>query len=189
MEAAKIKEIEKHREVLKKREQLFRQQALLAEKENIQLRNEKLKTEMTFRDKELANQTMNIIQKNEFLVKLRDELQHLQKSTSEGAFKTKLVTLLRRINKEIDNKQQNQIFDAYFDEVHEDFFEHLRNRFPDLSAREMRLSAYIRMNLTTKEIAVLLNISDRGVEIARYRLRKKLNLERETNLTSFLLNI
>lgn len=189
METAKIKEIEKHREALREREQMFKQQALLSEKENIQLRNEKLKAEMTFRDKELANQTMNIIQKNEFLVKLRDELQRLQKSVSESTFKTKLLTLSRRINKEIDNKQQNQIFETYFDEVHEEFFEHLRNKFPDLSAREMRLSAYIRMNLTTKEIAVLLNISDRGVEIARYRLRKKLNLERETNLTTFLLNI
>lgn len=189
MEAAQIKEINKQREILKEREQMFRQQALLAEKENIQLRNEKLKAEMTFRDKELANQTMNIIQKNEFLVKLRDELQRFQKSTTEGAFKTKLATLLQRINKEIDNKQQNQIFETYFDEVHEEFFQQLRTRFPDLSAREMKLSAYIRMNLTTKEIASLLNISDRGVEIARYRLRKKLNLEREINLTTFLMNI
>src|SRR5690606_25130795 len=141
------------------------------------------------RDKELANQTMNIIQKNEFLVKLKEELQKLQKSSDDGSVKTKLSAISRRINKEIDNEQQNQMFETYFEEVHKEFFQNLRNKYPDLTARERKLSAYIRMNLTTKEIAVLLNISDRGVEIARYRLRKKFNLERETNLTTFLLNI
>ncbi|HDR51386.1 MAG TPA: hypothetical protein ENN90_07165, partial [Mariniphaga anaerophila] len=87
------------------------------------------------------------------------------------------------------NEQQNQIFETYFEEVHKDFFKKIRDKYPELTAREMKLSAYIRMNLTTKEIAVLLNISNRGVEIARYRLRKRFNLERETNLTTFLLNI
>lgn len=189
METAKRKEIEKHQEALKEKEQLFRQQALLAEKENIKLRNEKLTAEMLHRNKDLANQTMNIIQKNEFLVKIKEELQRLQKSTSEGTVKTKLSAMARRINKELDNEQQNQIFETYFDEVHSKFFKRLRSKYPDLTAREMKLSAYIRMNLSTKEIAVLLNISDRGVEIARYRLRKKLNLERETNLATFLLNV
>lgn len=187
--ALRIREIEKHRRELKEREQVFLQQTLLAEKENIRLRNEKLTAEMQHRDKELANQTMNIIQKNEFLVKLKEELQKLQKSSDDGSVKTKLSAISRRINKEIDNEQQNQMFETYFEEVHKEFFQNLRNKYPDLTARERKLSAYIRMNLTTKEIAVLLNISDRGVEIARYRLRKKFNLERETNLTTFLLNI
>lgn len=185
----KRKETEKHQAALKEREQIYNQQSLLAEKENIRLRNEKLKAEMQHRDKELANQTMSIIHKNELLVKLKEEFQHLQKIATEGSVKTKLAVLIRHIIKEIDNEQQNKIFETYFDEVHNDFFERLRNKHPDITAREMKLSAYIRMNLTTKEIAVLLNISDRGVEIARYRLRKKFNLERETNLTTFLLNI
>ena len=185
----KRKEIKKHRNELKEREQTFRQQTLLAEKENIRLRNEKLMAEMQHRDKELANQTMSIIHKNELLIKLKEELQHLQKTATDGSVKTKLSALNRRINKEIDNEQQNQIFETYFEEVHKDFFKKIRDKYPELTAREMKLSAYIRMNLTTKEIAVLLNISNRGVEIARYRLRKRFNLERETNLTTFLLNI
>jgi ligand-binding sensor domain-containing protein/DNA-binding CsgD family transcriptional regulator len=185
----KRKEAEKHQKELKEREQTFQKQSLMAEKENIRLRNEKLTAEMQHRDKELANQTMSIIHKNELLVKLKEELQHLQKTASDGSVKTKLSALNRRINKEIDNEQQNQIFETYFEEVHKEFFKRIRDKYPDLTAREMKLSAYIRMNLTTKEIAVLLNISNRGVEIARYRLRKRFNLERETNLTTFLLNI
>ncbi|MDX9928185.1 MAG: LuxR C-terminal-related transcriptional regulator, partial [Bacteroidales bacterium] len=75
------------------------------------------------------------------------------------------------------------------DEVHEEFFERLKKQFPQLSPREMRLCAYIRMNLSSKEIAVLLNIGDRGVEIGRYRLRKKLELPRETSLSTYLSHI
>jgi DNA-binding CsgD family transcriptional regulator len=103
--------------------------------------------------------------------------------------KNKLNILLKKINKEIDNKQQKQVFETYFDEVHEEFFKRLKGKYPEISPREMRLCAYIRMDLTSKEIAVLLNITDRGVEISRYRLRKKLELPRETNLSTFLSNI
>ncbi len=179
----------KHRTELKQKEKEFQHQALIAEKEIIRLKNEKLQNEMVHRDMELANQTMGIIQKNKFLVKVKDELQRMQKSTDDEKLKKKLTSLNRNINKEIDNKQQNQIFETYFDEVHSEFFERLKEKYPDISPREMRLCAFIRMNLTSKEIAMLLNISDRGVEISRYRLRKKLDISRETNLSVFLSNI
>jgi ligand-binding sensor domain-containing protein/DNA-binding CsgD family transcriptional regulator len=189
IELSRKKEKLKHAAELQKKEEQFQHQALVAEKEIIRLRNEKLQNEMIHRDKELANQTMGIIQKNKFLGKLKEELNQAMKNTSDAQLKTKLSTLNRRINKEIDNKQQNQIFETYFDEVHEDFFERLKQEFPTLSPRETRLCAYIRMNLTSKEIAALLNISDRGVEIGRYRLRKKLDIPREINLSTFLSNI
>jgi DNA-binding CsgD family transcriptional regulator len=164
-------------------------QKLVTEKEIISLRNEKLQNEMMFRDKELANQTMSIIQKNKFLVSLKEDLQRIQKSVNDEHLKRTLTGLNRNINKEIDNKQQNQIFETYFDEVHREFFTVLKEKFPGLSPREMRLSAYIRMNLTSKEIAALLNITDRGVEISRYRLRRKLDLPRDVNLSIFLTNL
>jgi len=189
LKVAKRKQAQKHREELEKKEERFQHQALVNEKEIIRLRNEKLHGEMIYRDKELANQTMGIIQKNKFLTKLKNELQRIQKATGDGELKTKLATLNRRINREIDNKQQNQLFETYFDEVHEEFFKRLKEEHPELSPREMRLSAYIKMNLSSKEIAALQNISDRGVEISRYRLRKKLDLSRDVNLSTFLSNI
>ena len=73
--------------------------------------------------------------------------------------------------------------------MHQDFINRLKNTHPDLSPREIRLCAYLRMNLSTKEIAPLLNISIRGVEIGRYRLRKKLNLDREDNLIDYLMKL
>lgn len=189
IELSKKREKLKHQQELQKKEEQFQHQALVAEKEIIRLRNEKLRNEMVHRDKELANQTMSIIQKNKFLMKLKDELQRIQKSTNDAQLKPKMAMLSKRLDKEIDNKQQNKIFETYFDEVHNEFFKRLKEKYPQLSPREMRICAYIRMNLTSKEIAALLNITDRGVEISRYRLRKKLDLPRETNLSTFLSNI
>lgn len=189
IELSRKKERQKHMAELQKKEELFQKQALIAEKEIIKLRNEKLQNEMTHRDKELANQTMGIIQKNKFLMKLKEELQTLQKTTDDSQIKTRMATLNKKINKEIDNKQQNQIFETYFDEVHDEFFNRLKQKNQQLSPRDLRLCAYIRMNLTSKEIAALLNISERGVEISRYRLRKKMDLPREANLSTFLSNI
>jgi ligand-binding sensor domain-containing protein/DNA-binding CsgD family transcriptional regulator len=189
IEKSKERQRIKHDLELQRRDELFSHQSLVAEKEIIRLRNEKLRDEMIHRDKELANQTMGIIQKNKFLMNLKEELHHIQKHSNDSQLKSRMSGLSKRINKEIDNKQQNQLFETYFDEVHQVFFEQLKQRFPQLSPREMRLSAFIRMNLTSKEIAALLNITDRGVEISRYRLRKKLELPRETNLSTFLSNI
>lgn len=189
MEKARKNEKEKHMAELKTRVEEFHHQGLMAEKEIMKLKNEKLESEMVYRNKELANQTMSIIQKNQFLVKIKEELQRVQKRVDEEKLKNNLNTLQKKINKEIDNKQQNQVFETYFDEVHNEFFKRLKSSYPQISPREMRLCAYIRMDLTSKEIAVLLNITERGVEISRYRLRKKLELPRDINLSTFLSNI
>ena len=179
----------KHELELRAQEEEFQRLKLISEKEIIRLRNEKLQDEMIFRDKELANQTMNLIQKNKFLIKLIEELQRIQSTTEDQTVKNKMVLLRKKIQKEIDDKQQNKVFETYFDEVHNEFFNRMKEKYPDLSPKELRLCAYIRMNISTKEIASLLNISYRGVEINRYRLRKKLDLERDVNLPTFLSNI
>lgn len=188
IERSKRREKLKHEAELRKQEEEFTHQALVAEKEIIRLRNEKLQSEMLHRDKELVNQTKNLIDKNKSLMQIKEEIQHLLKSTNDGQVKGRLSALNRKLIREIDNKQQNKIFETYFDEVHEDFFRNLKQAFPDLSPREMRICAFIRMNLSSKEIAALLNITDRGVEISRYRLRQKLHLSRETHLSTFLSN-
>lgn len=185
----KQKEKFKHENELKKQEEEFQRQALITEKEIIKLRNEKLRAEKTHRDKELANQTMNLVQVNKFLKKLDEELQRIQNNTKDAAVITKLAIIKNRIKKEIDEKQQNQLFETYFEDVHTEFFKRLKDKHPELSPGDLRLSAYIRMNISTKEIATLLNIGYRGVEIRRYRLRKKMNLSREINLSTYLLNI
>jgi DNA-binding CsgD family transcriptional regulator len=80
-------------------------------------------------------------------------------------------------------------FAVHFNKVHSNFLIMLKEKFPNLNAHELKLCAYLRMNLTSKEIAQLLGISVRGVEISRYRLRKKLQVSTETNLFQFLFDI
>lgn len=179
----------KHKQELKKKEEQFQHRALVSEKEIIKLRNDKLRAEKLHRDKELANQTMNVIHKNKLLIKISEELRLIKNSIDDASVGTKISILKNRISKETDNKKQNQIFETYFDEVHEDFFKRLKEKYPQLTPNDLRLCAYIKMNISTKEIATLLSISDRGVEISRYRLRKKINLSREINLSTFLVGI
>ena len=183
---SKIKEREKHRDEMRKKAEEFEHQTLISDKEIIRLRNEKLSAEMVHRDKELANQAMNLIQKNRFLGKLKNELKQILESIDDAPLRTKLVVLNRRLDKEIDIKRQNQVFKTHFEEVHEAFFERIKEKHPQLSPRDLHLCAYFRMNLTTMEVADLLHISIRGVEISRYRLRKKMGLKRETSLNTYL---
>ncbi|MCE2771495.1 MAG: LuxR C-terminal-related transcriptional regulator, partial [Saprospiraceae bacterium] len=86
------------------------------------------------------------------------------------------------------NEKDWQIFESNFNEVHEIFFKKLKHQFPDLTPGDLKLAAYLKMNLSSKEIAPLLNISIRGVENKRYRLRKKMNLEEDDNLTNFMID-
>ena len=132
---------------------------------------------------------MGLIQKNKFLGKLKSEMKTLQSNTHDSSLKSKISLIINRIDKEFDSQKQNELFETYFDEVHEDFFKRLSEAYPSLTPREMKLCAYIKMNISSKEIATLLNISLRGVEISRYRLRKKLNIDRTENLTAFISKI
>jgi FixJ family two-component response regulator len=90
------------------------------------------------------------------------------------------------INRNISNDSDWQIFESLFDQAHENFFKRLKTAYPDLTQSDLKLCAYLKLNLTSKEIAPLLNISFRGVETRRYRLRKRLSLESDENLVSFI---
>lgn len=189
IEISKRKERLKHLKAYRQKEQEFIRQSLISEKKIINLKNEKLRIEMKHRDKELANQTMDLIRKNKFLVKIKEELEKLRNSSSDDSLKDKITSLIAKIDKDIDHKKQWEIFESAFDEVHEDFLSRLKMQYPNLTPKELRLCAYLRMNISTKEIAPLMNISVRGVEICRYRVRKKLNIDRDQNLTGMILNL
>lgn len=171
------------------KEQEYIRQALEAEKEIIRIRNEKLQAEMILRDKELANQAMNLVRKNEFLNELKEEMNRLRQSCSDEGTGRRVVEIITKINREVDSNKQREIFESAFDEVHEDFLDRLKTRYPNLTPTELRLCAFLKMNIPTKEIAPLLNISVRGVEICRYRVRKKMGIPREVNLTTLLLGV
>ena len=189
VEISRRKDRLKHLQAYRQKERDYIQQAAVSEKKIIQLKNETLKSEMIHRDKELANQTMDLIRKNKFLAKIKEELEKIKNSSNDESLKEKISSLIGKIDKDIDTNKQWEVFETAFDEVHEDFLTRLKSRYPTLTPNELRLCAYLRMNISTKEIAPLMNISIRGVEICRYRVRKKLNIERDTNLTSLIIDL
>jgi ligand-binding sensor domain-containing protein/DNA-binding CsgD family transcriptional regulator len=160
-----------------------------SEKEFIRLKNEKLEVEIEHKNAELASATMNLVQKKEFILKLKSELQQLQKTNMVAEDQPELKKLLKTLAEEEKLNKEWEHFARHFNSVYGDFLSVLKSRFPELKPHELQLCAYLRMNLSSKDIAPLLSISVRGVEIGRYRLRKKLNLKTEENLAQFLLSL
>jgi DNA-binding CsgD family transcriptional regulator len=185
---SKQKEEERQKRLFISREKQLQNEALKSEKEVIRLRNEKLRAEMVQKDKELANSTMQMIHKNKSLIKIRKDLQKLSLEINDDLNKNLVNSLIRKINRDIDHEGQWEVFESHFESVHEEFLKRLKAEFPGLSPRELKLCAYLRLNVSSKEIATLMNISTRGVEISRYRLRKKLDLDRNANLTEFIIS-
>ena len=101
----------------------------------------------------------------------------------------KLNRMVKDIDKNIHEDDDWGQFEIHFDEVHDGFIRKLREDFPEITPQEIKLCAYLRMNMTSKEIANILRITVRGVEMSRYRLRKKLHLEQNENLIEFMMNL
>lgn len=158
------------------------------EKELIRLRNEKLSNEIQHKSKELANSTLSIIKKNEFLLELKNSLGR-QKRELGTRYPDKYYNYLNeKIDRNISNQDDWQVFETNFEQAHEQFLQKMKEKYTDLTPNDLRLCAYLRMNLSSKEIAPLLGISIRGVENHRYRLRKKLNLDHNDSLTDTILS-
>lgn len=185
---AKLRSEKIQQDIFRKKEEKLQRESLEAEKEIIRMRNDKLREGIKQKDIELANSTMEMLHKNEMLITLRDELKKLSSLYGSENNKHDVIRIIRKINKEIDNEKHWKVFETHFESVHQEFLERIKTQYPMLTPRELKLCAYLRMNISSKEISVLMNISTRGVEISRYRLRKKLGLNRETNLTAFILS-
>jgi ligand-binding sensor domain-containing protein len=159
-----------------------------SQQEITRLMNEKLESELRHKNKELATSTVHLINKNEFISHLKDHIKSVARKSGNDEISQELTKLTSDIENNLSSDSDWEHFQVHFDNVHGDFSRKFRLTFPDISPQEMKLCAYLRMNLSTKEIANLLNISIRGVEISRYRLRKKLKLDRSINLQEFILN-
>lgn len=177
------------KKLLQEQEEHLAKEAEANEKKLISLKNIQLLQELENKNRELANAAMNIVYKNEMLNNLHHELTNLNDSNGNKLSHEQL----RKVNKLIDEAHSDDrdwdLFEKSFNEAHENFFKKLKSEYPELVPNDLKLCAYLRLNMSSKEIASLLNISTRGVEIRRYRLRKKLNLPTSKNLTEFLLEL
>lgn len=156
------------------------------EKEVMQLRNDKLQADISFKDKELANMTMHLVQRGEILSKIKENVVDILKKQEQSSTKFNFRQLLRLIKDAERTNEDWEQFNRNFNNAHEDFFLLLKEEHPDLTSHELRLCALLRMNLLSKEIAQIMHVSVKAVEISRYRLRKKLKLEPDVNLHDYL---
>ncbi len=159
------------------------------ERELIQLRNDKLQAELSFKSSELASSTMAIIKKNEFLMEMKEMLQNQKEQLGTRYPDKYYERLVQKIEDSMSSQDDWKVFEANFERAHEQFMKTLTDSYKELTPSDLRLCAFLRMNLSSKEIAPLLGISVRGVENHRYRLRKKLNLDADSNLTDFIIRL
>lgn len=177
-----------HKLEQEKQEHLKRE-ALLNEQKLVKLRNEQLRTELSGKSRELASTALNIVYKNELLQNIRVEMHKLEDADGKKLPGTKLKKIQRIIDEGMGEQHDWNRFENSFDEVHENYFRKLKEGYPELTPNDLKLSAYLRMNMSSKEIASLLNITVRSVELRRYRLRKKLNMEHDKNLVEFFMEL
>ena len=179
----------KQQQEIERQEQEFEKENRLKDQQIVSLEEENLQAELKHKTQELVRTTLNIVRKNEILQDIKKEALSISKAIKEENLvniRRSTLRLITNIDNNLEHDDDIQIFENAFDSVHHDFFKCLDHRFPNLNKKEKMMCAYIKMDLMSKEIAPLLNISLRGVEIARYRLRKKLGLEEGANLAEFL---
>jgi PAS domain S-box-containing protein len=174
----------------KQQELLFEQSKEISKLELLKKEQENyhLKLDIEFKDKDLASKAMYLIQSNELIEDVVKKLKDIEKRIEENE-KIKQSDIRSLIN-DLKNSSRNDSwkeFDAHFTQVHQGFYDNLMARFPDLSPNEKKLCAFLRLNLSTKEISDITKKSVHSLNVARTRLRQKLGIANtEDNLSSFL---
>ncbi|MDJ1479582.1 tetratricopeptide repeat protein [Cytophagaceae bacterium YF14B1] len=182
--------LRKKKELLVKNEELYKAQQALAQAElnNSQLREGQLLEQLEFRNKSLTTHTLNMIQKNSIMEEIRETVSEVLKSAPKNESSSIYSRLMKLVDYSFSLDKDWDDFKMYFEQVHHEFFSKLKESHPELSSGELKLCALVRLNMNLKESATVLGISPESVKTARYRLRKKLELEEETNLTDYLLS-
>jgi len=183
-----------HRLFQVKKEKIHREQEEIRHKEIekrvkqiIALQNEKLESELTVKSKELAESTMTIIKKNEILVTIKEEVINQKKALGTQYPNKYYDKLVRLLDENLSSEDDWAIFQTNFDRIHENFFRNLHSTYTELTSNDLRFCAYLRLNLSSKDIAHLMNISLKGVEMARSRIRKKIGIPSTKSLTEFMI--
>ena len=175
----------------KQREKLIEENNLLLEIQELEneqqlmkLRNEQLSQDVDSKNRELAVSTMSLNSKNELLAFIKEDL----KKTSENGT-SNVKSVISTINKNITEEDSWSVFKEAFDNADKDFLKRIKHLHPTLTPNDLRLCAYLRLNLSSKEVAPLFNISVRSVEIKRYRLRKKMELLHDQGLVEYIMEV
>ena len=153
------------------------------------LERRQIEDELHFKKNEVMTMALNLTEKNNFIALLREEIEEMSALANEPVLLKKLKDINLLISQKQSFQGERDSFRLKLDELNKDFFFKLNKKFPTLTKNEKQLCAYLRLNMPSKEIAILTNISTKSVEMGRYRLRKKLNLSQDEVITKFLQEI
>lgn len=145
------------------------------------------KHELNFKQRELASQTIQILQKNTFINEFDQRIHHVVKNPE--ATEKELRRLKQLIKTHMAEEKDWEVFKSYFTEVHQDFEQNLKTKAHNITEKELRLASFLRMNLNTKEIATILNVLPDTIIKSKYRLKKKLQLPSEEDFNSFIKSV
>ncbi len=172
----------KEQNSLRQQTEKHKQQIMLLEQKRLQIEYDQIKQQLKNKTIELANKAKDNEEKNRLLLNLKEKCEKAQQNPA--LFEMKWREMQRILDSYL--KTQDKTFEIQMDELHQEFFGRLKEKFPDLSNNDLRMCAYLKIGLNSKEIAELLNIQPSSFYISRSRLRKKLSLKPEEDLYSFL---
>jgi tetratricopeptide (TPR) repeat protein len=155
---------------------------LILEKQNLLMEKQNLEQELEFRNKELSTHVMYLLKKNEFISSIINKLLTL-KSMDKPENNEWIQDILREMQSNIDNTVWGE-FEMRFQQVHQDFYLKLYEKYPDLTPNEVKICAFLKLNMTTKDISAITFQSVKSIQVARNRLRKRMNITRDENLIS-----
>ena len=182
-----LKKIEEEKR--KNQKDKYELEKLVSDRELLLLKEKNLKLEIKKKNSALASSTLNNIKKNELLTDLINDIKIIDSDLINSSLHAKVRKVLKKINNHLIDKEDWLTFQLHFNNSHSQFFQNLREKHPNLSSNETKLSAYLKLNLSSKEIASLMNVAVSSVEQSRYRLRKKFNLTKEENLVIYIQKI
>ncbi|MEK9602967.1 MAG: triple tyrosine motif-containing protein [Flavobacteriaceae bacterium] len=170
------------KKLIKRNQRKLQINDLASQRKLMKIRNEQLQNDIENKNREIAIATMSTAKRNEFLNKIINELKTLDPHP-------RIDRLTKMINKNLKGNEDWEFFEKAFNNADKDFFKKVKKAHPTLTHNDLRLCAFLRLNLLSKEIAPLLNISVRSVEIKRYRLRKKMKLSRDESIVDHFVNL
>lgn len=173
--------------ILLYRNQKVKTAKVILTKEKLELEKATLDQDIEYKKKELASKMIYVLEKNEFIISIGKKLMDLKPHLTKESQST-----MQQIINELKQNSSSKIWDEFeirFKEVHSDFYNNLNTLYPDLTPNEIKICAFLRLNMSTKEISAITHQSIKSINMARFRLRKKLNIETEENLISYLIHL
>ncbi|WP_246296876.1 triple tyrosine motif-containing protein [Winogradskyella vidalii] len=168
--------------LIRDKERQLELEQLENQRQLIQFENKSLQQDIDNKNRELGMATMNLVKRNELLSNIKSKL-------SESKSLGEVSKVIKLINSSINDTSDWELFEEAFNNVDKDFMKKIKILHPSITPNDLRLCAYLRLNLSSKEIAPLLNISHKSVEVKRYRLRKKMGLDHEQSLSNYIIEL